>query len=96
MIRPFLGQANGVIVLLALGLGYIVCSLAKKEEGVFRAIGYIIGISIIVISGVLIISKVLWTAGICTRTKISDIVTPEQQMPMSRQMPMVRPGLPRK
>lgn len=49
--------------LIALALGYIVCSLASKEKGTLKTTGYIIGISIIVISSLLLVSKILKVAG---------------------------------
>ena len=59
------GHMNGTLSLLALALGYIVCSLAKKEKGLLKTTGYTIGIAIIVISSVIVLGKVLWTAKKC-------------------------------
>jgi len=38
------------IVLLAFGIGYIVCVVASKERGLLRSSGYVIGMAIIVSS----------------------------------------------
>ena len=42
----FVGHMNGILALFALALGYIVCSLAKKEKGLLKTTGYTIGIAI--------------------------------------------------
>ena len=61
------GHVSGIPALLALALGYIVCSLAKKEKGLLKTTGYAIGIAIIAISSVLVLGKVLWTAKMCVK-----------------------------
>ncbi len=38
------------VLFMSLGLGYILCILAKKQEGVLKTLGYTLGISIIVLS----------------------------------------------
>lgn len=69
--------------LIALALGYIVCSLASKEKGALKTAGYIIGVSIIVISSLLLVSKILKVAGKgCYKAK----------MMMHQKMPMPGPG----
>ena len=35
---------------LSLALGYILCILAKKQDGVLKTVGYTLGISILVLS----------------------------------------------
>lgn len=35
---------------VSLGLGYVLCVLAKKQEKILKSVGYTLGISIIVIS----------------------------------------------
>ena len=62
-----LGHVSGIPALLALALGYIVCSLAKKEKGLLKTTGYTIGIAIIAISSVIVLGKVLWTAKMCVK-----------------------------
>lgn len=61
------GHANAIVALITLALGYIVCSLAKKEKGLLKATGYTIGIAIIAISSVMVLCKVLWTAKMCLK-----------------------------
>ncbi len=61
------GYSHATIALIALALGYIACSLAKKEKGVLKTLGYIIGASIIVISSLLILVKMIWTVRIYTK-----------------------------
>lgn len=42
---------HGVFMLfLSLGLGYILCVAAKKQEGILKTLGYTLGISILVLS----------------------------------------------
>lgn len=65
MLKNGLCQANGTIALVALTLGYIVCSMAKKETGVFKKIGYFIGVAVITISSVIIVTKVLLVSTTC-------------------------------
>lgn len=35
---------------LSLGLGYVLCVLAKKEKGLLKTLGYTLGISILILS----------------------------------------------
>jgi len=67
MLTMVFGHMNGTLALLALALGYIVCSLAKKEKGLLKTTGYFIGIAIVVISSVLILSKLIWTTKMCAK-----------------------------
>lgn len=54
------GHLNGTAALLDLAVGYIVCYLASQvKENLLKKAGYIIGISIIVISGLVVIAKIL-------------------------------------
>ncbi len=42
---------KGIFMLfLSLSLGYVLCVVAKKQEGVLKSVGYTIGISIMVLS----------------------------------------------
>lgn len=47
------------IELIALGIGFIVYYLAKREEKALKAIGYIIGITIIILAGILVFDRLL-------------------------------------
>lgn len=47
MIGTYVSCVTELLFLFALGLGYIVLSLARKEEKVLRVIGYVIGGGII-------------------------------------------------
>ena len=38
------------VIYLSLGIGYLFCVSAKKQEGVLRTVGYTIGIAILVIT----------------------------------------------
>lgn len=79
-------------LLIALALGYIVCVLAKKEEKSFKTIGYIIGTFIIVVSSVLILSKLLLTAAICGKM---DGMMSQQHWKMKHRImkPDMQPGM---
>ena len=86
MCNMVLGHVSGIPALLALALGYIVCSLAKKEKGLLKTTGYTIGIAIIAISSVLVLGKVLWIAKMCVN-----------MCPMKQSsMPIPVPALPKK
>lgn len=61
------GHMNGVLALVALALGYIVCLLAKKEKDLLKTAGYVIGIAIIAIASVIVLGKVLFTAKMCVK-----------------------------
>lgn len=37
-------------ILLALSLGYVICVIAKKQEGLLKSLGYTIGISILTLT----------------------------------------------
>ena len=37
-------------IFLSLGLGYVLCVVAKKEKGLLKTLGYTLGISILVLS----------------------------------------------
>lgn len=82
-----MGHSMGIVALITLALGYIVCSLAKKEKGLLKAAGYIIGIAIIAISSVTVLCKVLWTAKMCLK------MCPLRQFSMP--MPSAPPALPK-
>ncbi len=82
------GHMSGLLALLTLALGYIVCSLAKKEKGLLKTTGYAIGIAIIVISSVVVLGKVLWAAKMCVK------MCPMKQFSMP--MPSAPAALPKK
>ena len=41
---------SAFMLFLSLGLGYILCVIAKKQEGVLKTLGYSLGVSILVLS----------------------------------------------
>ncbi len=57
---------SATTAMIALALGYIVITLANKEKGGLKKIGNIIGVSIIVISALLILAKALGVAKVST------------------------------
>lgn len=82
------------LLLLALGLGYIVCYLANREEKVLRTIGYFIGTFIIVLSGLLIIVNVFFAAKFCRRTM--GMMPHHRMMMQGKDMPTPMPVQPKK
>lgn len=54
---PFFGITEAALM-FALGFGYIICSLAKKEDKGMQGLGHLIGISIIILSSVLILVNI--------------------------------------
>jgi len=50
---------SGAVLLMALATGYLVCSIAKKELGIIKTVGYIIGIGIIMVAGLSILNGLL-------------------------------------
>jgi ABC-type arginine transport system permease subunit len=83
------------MLLIALGLGYIVCYLANREEKALRTIGYFIGTFIIVLSSLLIMVNVFFAAKF--RRKAMGMMIPHQKMMMPGQnMPAHMPDQPRK
>lgn len=53
------------ILLLALGVGYVVCYLAEREEKALRSLGLVIGSTIIVISALMLLNNLIFSAQIC-------------------------------
>jgi len=81
------GYANGTLALLALALGYIVVTLANKEKGRLKSYGYIIGVAIIITSGLLILAKVIWiTTGAtkCNRTLMHNKTMMQEREPLKK------------
>ena len=85
-----MGGITEAILLVALGVGYMVCYLAKREEKTFKALGYLIGTFIIVLSALLILSSLLLAARFCNRMG-KGMMMPHKMM-MKGQMPM--PAIP--
>ena len=50
---------KAILLLIALGMGYLVLVFAKKEEKALKSLGYLLGIFIIAVSIVFIIRN-LW------------------------------------
>jgi hypothetical protein len=69
-----------LVMYLSLGLGYMICVIAKKQEGVVKTLGYTLGIAMIVltlVSGVME-SRII-TAKICRQAPgiSADLVMPQ-------------------
>ncbi len=59
MCMPGVGL-KAAILLIALGIGYIVCYLAEREEKDLKTIGYAIGLFIIASSAFMIVKSMLF------------------------------------
>jgi len=57
----------GTALLFAMGFGYVVCSIAAKQEKALKTLGFAVGGFIIAVSFVLILGKALWVSGICPK-----------------------------
>ena len=79
------GMSLGLL-LIALGVGYLVSTQAKKEAKGLKTLGYIIALVIIAISAVLIISKVIWFCGYSKMCPLKGMLM--QKGMMQQQMPM--------
>lgn len=62
---PGLMLFNEGALLIALGLGYIVCYLANREEKALRQVGFLIGTFIIALSVIMIVNQLLLSARMC-------------------------------
>ena len=64
----FFSKSEAATLLIALGIGYIVTYLASREdEKSLKKLGLAIGISIILVSGVLLLAKFAWRIRTCTQ-----------------------------
>lgn len=79
-----LGGITKATLLIALGMGYIVCYLASKAEKNLQKLGYLIGVGIIFLSVSLIIMSLVVSA---TRVINTGRIMPPMQ-PMLQQQPM--------
>ncbi|MFA4983901.1 MAG: hypothetical protein WC559_01130 [Candidatus Omnitrophota bacterium] len=61
---PFMGL-SGAVLLLAVAAGFVVCSIAKKEQGAIKIVGYVIGVGIIAIAGLLILNGLAGQVRMC-------------------------------
>jgi hypothetical protein len=86
---PFMG-ISGAVLLLALAAGYLVCTVAKKEQGTSKTVGYIIGVAIIVVAGALILNGLVVHARIYHKMKCMGMM-PEHGGMMKKDMPMPAP-----
>jgi hypothetical protein len=81
------GGSNGMLALLDLALGYIVCYLASQlKAGLLKKVGYLIGVAIIVISGLMVAGKVMFMAKHCC-AKTCPMMS-SMNMPSAPDMPM--------
>jgi hypothetical protein len=77
-----MGGITDAILLVALGLGYIVCYLANREEKTLRSAGYLIGVFIIFVSAMFIINNIIFSVRLSKRFGM-----PCQSMMMKGQLP---------
>ncbi len=64
-------------ILMSLALGYVICVVAKKQEGILKSLGYAIGISILVLTlGYGLVTSVMncpMTGKICSPCGMSKV-----------------------
>ena len=75
-----------VLLLIALGVGYIVIYFAKREEKELRFVGIVIGWVIIVLSLCYFVGNIWLQAKLCGRTHAFKGMMQKRMMP--QQMPM--------
>lgn len=74
------GMSLGFL-LIALGVGYLVCAQASKETKKLKGLGYIIGIFIIAATAIIILNKVMWFCGSAKFCPLKGKMM-QQQMPI--------------
>lgn len=57
------GGMSIAFLLIALGVGYLVGAQASKGGRILKPVGYIIGVFIIAVSGIIIVNKLMWFCG---------------------------------
>lgn len=81
------GMSSGLL-LIALGIGYLVCAQASKEVKGLKTLGRIIGMVIIAISSVLIVSKLILFCGYSKMCPLKGMMMEKgmmgQQVPMQK------------
>jgi hypothetical protein len=77
--------ANAVL-LVALALGYIVCYLANREEKSLRTGGYMVGVFIIIFSGILLVNNLLLSTRECMLMGKLGMMMPQHRMMMKGPM----------
>jgi hypothetical protein len=86
-----------VALMFALGFGYIICSLAKKEDKGMQGLGHLIGISIMVLSSLFILVNVYvrfnpFASGAISRRPYFKMKAGMKPGMMREQPPMPVPG----
>ncbi len=89
---PF-SDIHKAVLLIALGLGYIVCYLAKREDKFLKTLGYLIGTFVMVLSALAILANIVLDARFCRKMGGSVMMMPRRQM-MRGERPAVPPALP--
>lgn len=81
MMQGMLPAKGVAMVLISMGIGYLVCTKAEKEQGFLKQLGYWIGSAIIVISILLALQAVCMKA--CHKMN-------KQYMPYKAMCPMMK------
>lgn len=77
-------EISTAILLVALGLGYIVCYLAQREEKTLKVLGYAIGTFMVALSILIILSNAILMSQGCRKMEAMS----KQQMSRHKQMMM--------
>lgn len=75
---PF-SDIHKATLLIALGLGYIVCYLAKREDKFLKTLGYLIGTFVIALSALIILANIILDARFCSKMGGSVMMMPRRQ-----------------
>lgn len=81
------GEMSLELLLIALGIGYLVCTQARKEAKALKTLGYIIGAGLIAIAAVLIATKVIWFCGYSKMCPLKSMLMQKGMMQEQMLMP---------
>jgi uncharacterized membrane protein affecting hemolysin expression len=76
---PF-SDIHKAVLLIVLGLGYIVCYLAKKEDKFLKTLGYLIGTFLMALSALVILASMVLDARFYRKTQGSVMMMPRRQI----------------
>ncbi len=67
MLSVAFSRVSVASALFNMSAGYIVCYLANQTKGQLKKLGFVIGVFVIVVSGLLILGKSLWVLKSCSK-----------------------------
>jgi len=102
LLSPSVSSLTNAVLLVALGLGYVVCYLAEREEKFLRTLGYFIGTFMVALSMMIIITNILLFSRVQYRGefeyggKPAMMRSPGQTMTQQQQHPAAPANIPAK